>query len=239
VDCDLLNFNLQDFSASGGDICGGPGSVVTIPDASSVNRCEKLRARPAQPRRRWTPIGLATTQCGRREAGIPAAVQAYCDVYDHSLLDGWGKRRSEWQYTLGIQHELLPRFSAELTYNRRNYSNLTVTDQLGSGVINSTAHRDARVPGRLHEFHGNELRFLQCRCATQSGLPGGGGYVIRGLSNQNATLPVSPGSAVTFMDELSYKSNFVDTNFVWRGTEKFGLRGLRINGGTTTWPGGA
>ena len=29
-------------------------------------------------------------------------------------------------------------------------------------------------------------------------------------------------------------SNFLDTNFVWRGTDKWGLRGLRINGGTTT-----
>ena len=25
-----------------------------------------------------TPIGLATTQCGRKEQGIPADVQAYC-----------------------------------------------------------------------------------------------------------------------------------------------------------------
>jgi hypothetical protein len=39
---------------------------------------------------------------------------------------------------------------------------------------------------------------------------------------------------VTILDDLSYVSNFVDTNFVWRGTERFGLRGLRINGGTTT-----
>ena len=60
-------------------------------------------------------------------------MQAYCDVYGDSLLDGWGKRRSEWQFGIGIQHELLPRFSAEVTYNRRSYSNLTVTDQLGIG----------------------------------------------------------------------------------------------------------
>jgi hypothetical protein len=42
-----------------------------------------------------------------------------------------------------------------------------------------------------------------------------------------------PG-AVTIFDELSYKWNGVDTNFVWRGTDKWGLRGLRVNGGTTT-----
>ena len=58
-----------------------------------------------------TPIGLATTQCGRTELGITADVQAYCDVYGETLLDGWGKRRSEWQTSIGIQHELLPRLS--------------------------------------------------------------------------------------------------------------------------------
>jgi hypothetical protein len=36
------------------------------------------------------------------------------------------------------------------------------------------------------------------------------------------------------MDELSYTSNFFDVNFVWRGTDKWGLSGLRANGGTTT-----
>ena len=116
-----------------------------------------------------TPIGLATTQCGRREAGIPADVQAYCDVYGDSLLDGWGKRRSEWQFGLGIQHEVLPRFSAEFTYNRRSYANLTVSDQLGIGCDRFNGRQDtADVPGRLPELHVTRLRVLQCRCAKQS-----------------------------------------------------------------------
>ena len=36
------------------------------------------------------------------------------------------------------------------------------------------------------------------------------------------------------MEELAYRWNGVDTNFVWRGTDRFGLRGLRANGGTST-----
>ena len=36
------------------------------------------------------------------------------------------------------------------------------------------------------------------------------------------------------MNELAYTWNGVDTNFVWRGTDKWGLRGLRVNGGTST-----
>jgi hypothetical protein len=60
-------------------------------------------------------------------------------------------------------------------------------------------------------------------------LPGGGGYVVRGIANPNANLPFGAPVAVTIMDSLKYHWNGVDTNFVWRGP-----RGLRINGGTST-----
>ena len=128
-----------------------------------------------------------TTQCGRSEAGIPAAVQAYCDVYGDSLLDGWGKRRSEWQIGLGIQHELLPRFSAEVTYNRRSYSNLTVTDQLGIGCdrFNGAQDTQACQDGFLN-FTSTNYGFFSAVAPSHPDLPGGGGYVIRGLANPNA-----------------------------------------------------
>ena len=180
-----------------------------------------------------TPIGLQTTQCGRSEQGIPAAVQAYCDVYGENLLDGWGRRRSEWQIGLGIQHELLPRFSAEVTYNRRSYSNLTVTDQLAIGCdrFNGALDSQACQQGFL-DFNSPNYGFFNAVAPTHPDLPGGGGYVLRGLANPNTALPISPGSAVTIMDELAYSWNGVDTNFVWRGTDKWGLRGLRVNGGS-------
>ena len=65
--------------------------------------------------------------------GIPAAVQAYCAAYGDTLLDGWGKRQGEWQFGLGVQQEILPRLSVEVTYNRRRYVNLVTTDTLGVG----------------------------------------------------------------------------------------------------------
>jgi hypothetical protein len=226
VDCDLLNFAAQ--TVPGGDICGGPTS---IPGQDST----RYGRDPLSLDAAGTPLGLQTTQCGRREEGIPAAVQAYCDVYGESLLDGWGRRRSEWQLGIGIQHELLPRFSAEVTYNRRSYSNLTVTDTLGIGCdrFNGAQEMRACQEGYLN-FTSPDYGFFSAVAPTHPGLPGGGGYVIRGLSNPNAALPFGRPSAVTIMNELAYTSNFVDTNFVWRGTERFGLRGLRVNGGTTT-----
>ena len=37
---------------------------------------------------------------------------------------GMGPSPFEWQFGLGIQHEILPRLSAEFTYNRRCYFNM-------------------------------------------------------------------------------------------------------------------
>ena len=78
------------------------------------------------------PIGLDTVQCGRTEQGIFPPVQAYCGTYGDNLISGWGKRRYEWQLGIGIQHEILPRLSGEVTYNRRLYRNLTVDRPAGS-----------------------------------------------------------------------------------------------------------
>ena len=141
-----------------------------------------------------TPIGLATTQCGRREAGIPAAVQAYCDVYGESLLEGWGKRRSEWQFGIGIQHELLPRFSAEVTYNRRNYSNLTVTDQIGLGCDRFNGAQDLQTCNENYLNHTDAASFDFYRVVAPShpALPDGGGYTISGLSTDKFCIGSRP-----------------------------------------------
>jgi hypothetical protein len=162
-------------------------------------------------------------------------VQAYCAAYGDTLLDGWGRRRTDWQFGLGIQHEILPRLSAEVTYNRKSYSNLTVSDQLGIGCDRFGGRQETRAcqDGFLN-FTSPDYGFFSVTAPRHPDLPGGGGYVVRGLDNPNAALPVGRPSAVTIMDELSYRWNGVDTNFVWRGTDRFGLRGLRVNGGTST-----
>src|SRR4029453_4188587 len=129
VDCDLLNIAEQDNRAGGGDFCGGPGSVITVPAQDPVRYGRDPLSLDAS----GTPIGLATTQCGRTEQGIPANVQAYCNEYGDSVLNGGGPRRGETPFGLPLQPELLPRLSAEVTYNHRWYSNILASDQLGLG----------------------------------------------------------------------------------------------------------
>jgi hypothetical protein len=216
-DCDLLNF------APNGE-CGGPSFTFPPNDPVRYGR-DPLGLDAA-----GNPVGLATTECGRTEKGIPAAVQAYCDTYGQSLLNGWGVRRYEWQLGLGIQHELLPRLSAEVSFNRTKYGNLTATDQVGIGCdqFNGAQTASACQNGYLN-YTSSQYDFFSVRAPLDPRLPGGGGYLVRGVANPKTSLPLGQPSAVTVVKGLDYYWNGVDTNFNWRPRN-----GLRLNGGTST-----
>jgi hypothetical protein len=51
-------------------------------------------------------------------------------TYDPRLLNGWGIRPMDSQLAVGIQRELLPRLSTEVTYHRRWFGNFTATDNV-------------------------------------------------------------------------------------------------------------
>jgi hypothetical protein len=175
-------------------------------------------------------IGLQTTQCGRREAGISEEVQAYCAAYGESLLDGWGRRQAEWQIGIGIQHEILPRLSGEVTYNRRMYSNLTASDQLNIGCDRFLGVESMReCQEAALQYRSRTYDFYEVVAPSDPRLPNGGGYRILGLNAPRPGAPAGQPTAQTLMDERDYVWNGVDTNFVWRGPG-----GLRVNGGTST-----
>ena len=81
-------------------------------------------------------------------------------------MRGWGRRGYNWEFSAGVQQEIVPRVSADLSYFRRWYGNFTVTDNL---TLASTdfdsfgipAPVDPRLPG------------------------GGGGYTVSGLYDLN------------------------------------------------------
>jgi hypothetical protein len=183
------------------------------------------------------PDGSITTQT------IPGAGQ--------NLMSGWGARRNEWQFGLGVQHELLPRLSVEVTYNRRVYGNQTDVDTLNQGC-------DFYGPLQAQfDWHGcpqawmgyNDVTglrdFYMFTVPADPRLPDGGGYTIRGLTNQkligalpnnntavrfpDGTTAAGSGSVTLQRQELGYSWNGVDTNFVLRARG-----GLRISGGTST-----
>ena len=48
--------------------------------------------------------------------------------YDRDTLVGWGKRGYNWEFSTGVQHELLAGVSVNVAYFRRAYGNFTVLD---------------------------------------------------------------------------------------------------------------
>ena len=69
-----------------------------------------------------------------------------------ALLSGWGVRPADSQWGINLQQELMPRVSLDLGYNRRWWSNFTITDNLAVGpsdyqpwTINAPI--DPRLPG--------------------------------------------------------------------------------------------
>jgi hypothetical protein len=134
-------------------------------------------------------------------------------VYDADVLDGWNKRRNNWQFIAGIQQEILPRVSIGLDVWRTSLGNLIVTQNLAYPAtdfdrFSITAPRDPR-------------------------LPGGGGYVIEGLYDVK---PAAFGRAyngfVTFAENFGKQtSTFSGVDFTFNARPR---PGVLLQGGTTT-----
>jgi hypothetical protein len=221
IDCSLSDPNPH--TMPGGDTCG------TMLDGTGA---------PSQPFLAFgRPPSAATNAaiiCGRTD-GATQLQRDYCAEAGQNLLAGWGKRRSEWQFGLGIQHELLPGLTGEVTYNRRTYGNLTATDTILSGCDYygpRAAVEDYRTCAeRYLNFESELFDFYRFTAPVDPRLPGGGGYIVRGVTNQKApgALPSGAGAATLIRDDLSYYWHGIDTTFALRT-----WRGLRVSGGTST-----
>jgi hypothetical protein len=64
------------------------------------------------------------------------------------MMHGWGNRPFDWQWGVTLQQEILPRFSVDVSFNRRWWSNFYVTDNQALGPATSTSSRlRHRLPG--------------------------------------------------------------------------------------------
>ena len=74
-------------------------------------------------------------------------------IVDPELLKGWGVRTHDYQTEITLQQEVLPRVSAEVSYNHRTFHGFMVTDTLGRNYQTDwvsytiTAPADSRLPG--------------------------------------------------------------------------------------------
>jgi|RhiMethySRZTD1v2_1073278.scaffolds.fasta_scaffold01142_10 carboxypeptidase family protein len=129
-----------------------------------------------------------------------------------AVLEGWGVRNSDWQFGVGIQHEIVPRVSVDVSYNRRWWNNFFTTN---NAALTAADWDQVSLTAPLH-----------------SQLPGGGGYPVSFLvRNARQAVGVSDPYFTTnddFGDETHYWHG-VDVSFSTRLAQV-----LFIQAGTST-----
>lgn len=129
--------------------------------------------------------------------------------FDPAIMDGWGVRPWNWEFSTGIQHEIVPRLSVSFGYFRRVNGNFQVTDNEALSRTDFTQY-SVTVP-------------------TDSRLPNSG-QTIGGLFDQNAIVAARNvvKDASTFGEQLLHWDG-VDVTLDAR------LRnGLLLQGGVST-----
>jgi hypothetical protein len=113
---------------------------------------------------------------------------------DLDLLRGWAKRPYNNQFSLGIQRQLLPRVSAEVSYWRSWWGNFNVTDNRAVG------------PSDFDPF--------SITAPVDPRLPGGGGYLMSGLYD------VKPEKFGVAADEyFTFAKNYGKQSRVFNGVD--------------------
>ncbi len=86
--------------------------------------------------------------------------------YDQNLLTGWGKRNYNWEFSAGVQHEILPRVSVDVSYFRRIFGNFQMTDNRALktadfDTFTFTVPTDTRLPSSGASLTAVDARFPQ------------------------------------------------------------------------------
>ena len=118
-------------------------------------------------------------------------------THDPNVLNGWNVREYSWDLSVGVQQELAPRVSAEVTYVRRSWGNQVVTDN--------------------RAYSAADYDRFSLTAPSDSRLPGGGGYVVNGLYELKANVPFGRVDnfvthANNFGDGVHETYNGVDVN---------------------------
>ena len=133
--------------------------------------------------------------------------------FDPDLLKGWGKRYYNWEFSTGVQQEILPRVSLDVGFFRRWYGNFVVQDNRAVSA--------------------SEYETFSIRAPADPRLPDGGGYTVSGYR----TIAESAfGRAADNFTTLA--DNFGKQTSHWNGVDvsvNARLRnGIFVQGGTST-----
>jgi hypothetical protein len=129
-----------------------------------------------------------------------------------AVLKGWGTRNRDWQFSGGVQQQVAPQVSVEVTYNRRIWSNFFTT------------HNRALTPADFDE--------VTLTAPKDDRLPNGGGYPVTFLTRNTRSAIGATDSYYTTTDDFGGETHY------WHGVDiSVNARlksGLSLQGGTST-----
>lgn len=134
------------------------------------------------------------------------------NTFDKDLLRGWGHRPWNVEFTVGVQHEVVPRMSVDIGWFRRVWGNFTVTDNL---LVDA-----------------DDFDYFVLTAPAHVSLPRGGGYTIEGVRDVK---PVFFGLEQNY---LSLSDKYGKQIEHWNGVDvTFSARldnGFTVQAGTST-----
>ena len=113
---------------------------------------------------------------------------------NQDTLRGWGARDYDWQWSIGVQQELLPRVSADIAYSRRSFHSFTITDN------------QVRDPSQYDAWTINT--------PSDPRLPGGGGYPV------TLYTPTAAAAAIPAQNYITWEKDFGPArSSYWQGVD--------------------
>lgn len=156
-----LNRNVEPYTVGG--IAGATNPIVRL--ATTTTRSWSDDNRDYVPDCNLIVL-TANGECGAVANTLFGSAGAQAN-FDPDVLRGWGKRLYNWEFSAGVQRQLMTGLSVDGTYFRRWYGNFTIVDNRAVTAADFT------------EF--------SITAPADSRLPGGGGNTIRGLYDVNPT----------------------------------------------------
>ena len=154
---------------------------------------------------------LANGECGAWSANNWGSFNQTTAV-NPDVLTGWGVRNRDWQIGVGVQQEIAPQVSIEVTYNRRIWSNFFTT------------HNRALTAADYDE--------VTLIAPADDRLPNGGGYPVTFLTRNTRSALGATDSYYTTTDDFGGETHY------WHGVDmsvNARMRnGLSLQGGTST-----
>jgi hypothetical protein len=193
VNCDLNDARSSANGNPGGPECGNSGTAPTA--AQLAAGC--------------------SANAGALGCTVPTAL---VDQDIRSSADGgalWNTRGYNWEFSVGVQHEIMPRVSVDVSYFRRWYGNFTATDNLSLAPTDFDTF-DVVIP-------------------TDSRLPGGGGTLVTGFVDPKTTALAKAAAVNKVVLTDSIGANQIQHwNGVDVGVNARLQNGLLLQGGTST-----